>query len=132
MMLARAKTGPSNIHSIGLFAKEFIPKGTKVWEFTEGFDLILTKEEVRNLSEAAREQFLNYAYLSKKSGKYVLCSDDARFFNHQIPPNVTCQIPEGSKVVEALECVAAKDIQPGEEITNNYEEFDADPSDVIY
>ncbi|MCX6787855.1 MAG: SET domain-containing protein [Candidatus Kaiserbacteria bacterium] len=131
MMLVRAKTGLSTIHSVGLFAKEFIPKGAKVWEFTEGFDLVLTKEEVKNLSEAAREQFFNYAYLSKKSGKYVLCSDDARFFNHQIPPNVTCRIPEESGIDEALECFAAKDIQTGEELTNNYEEFDADPSDVI-
>lgn len=131
MMLSRAKTGISAIHDVGLFAKEFIPKGTKVWEFTEGFDLVLTKEEVQNLSEAAREQFLNYAYLSKKSGKYVLCTDDARFFNHQIPPNITCRVPEGSGIVEALECFATRDIQAGEELTCNYEEFDADPSDVI-
>ena len=131
MMLSRTKTGISAIHGVGLFAKEFIPKGTKVWEFTEGFDLILTKEEVANLSEAAREQFFNYAYLSKKSGKYILCTDDARFFNHQIPSNITCRVPEGPDVVEALECFATKDIQPGEEITNNYTEFDADPSDVV-
>ncbi len=130
-MLVRAKTGLSNIHSVGLFATEFIPKGAKVWEFTEGFDLVLTKESVEKLSRAAQEQFLNYAYLSKKSGKYVLCSDDARFFNHQIPTNVTCRVPDGSTIAEALECFAARDIQPGEELTNNYEEFDADPSDVV-
>ncbi|HHT9130555.1 MAG TPA: hypothetical protein ACFYEC_06800 [Candidatus Brocadiaceae bacterium] len=68
MMLVRAKTGPSTIHGVGLFAIEFIPKGTKVWEFTNGFDLVLTKEEVENLSKPAQEQFLNYAYLSKKAG----------------------------------------------------------------
>jgi hypothetical protein len=130
-MLVKTKTGLSTIHSVGLFAKEFIQKGTKVWEFTEGFDLVLTKEQVKNLSEAAREQFLNYAYLSKKSGKYVLCTDDARFFNHQIPSNIVCRVPEESNVIEALECFATKDIQPGEEITNNYEDFDADPSDVV-
>lgn len=131
MMLIRAKTGPSAIHGIGLFSKEFIPKDTKVWEFTEGFDLVLTKEEVKNLSKPAQEQFLNYAYLSKRSGKYVLCTDDARFFNHKIPSNVTCGVPGESNVTEALECFATKDIQVGEELTNNYEEFDADPSDVV-
>ena len=130
-MLARAKTGPSSIHGVGLFATELIPKGTRVWEFTEGFDLVLTKEESGKLSRAAQEQFFNYAYLSKKSGKYVLCSDDARFFNHQIPANVTCRVPDGSNITEALECVATRDIQTGEELTNNYEEFDADPSDVV-
>ncbi len=33
-MLVRAQTGPSTIQGVGLFAKEFIPKGQKVWEFT--------------------------------------------------------------------------------------------------
>lgn len=130
-MLVKAKTGMSAIHGVGLFAKEFIPKDTKVWEFTEVFDLVLTKEEVGKLSEAAREQFLNYAYLSKKSGKYVLCTDDARFFNHQIPSNIVCRVPEGSNIIEALECFATRDIQPGEEMTCDYAEFDADPSDVM-
>jgi uncharacterized protein len=130
MMLVKAKTGPSAIHGIGLFAKEFIAEGTKVWEFTEGFDLVLTKEQVASLSEASQEQFFNYAYLSKKSGKYILCSDDARFFNHEKPSNIVCRVPEEG-AIDALECFAVRNIQPGEEITNNYEEFDADPSDVV-
>ena len=29
----------SDIHGIGLFADEFIPKGTKIWEFTPNFDI---------------------------------------------------------------------------------------------
>ncbi|HHT9130556.1 MAG TPA: SET domain-containing protein-lysine N-methyltransferase [Candidatus Brocadiaceae bacterium] len=57
-----------------------------------------------------------------------MCTDDARFFNHQEPSNVTCRVPEGSDVVEALECFATKDILPGEELSNNYKEFDADQS----
>jgi uncharacterized protein len=130
MMFVKARIGPSTIHGIGLFAQEFIPKGTKVWEFTEWFDLVLTKEQVKNLSEAARKQFLNYAYLSIKSGKYVLCTDDARFINHQIHHNATCRVPEGHASTEALECFATRDIWPGEELTNDYEEFEADTSTI--
>lgn len=131
MMLVKVKTCPSDIHGIGLFAKEGISKGTKVWEFTPGFDLVLSKEDVQHLSEAAREQFLNYAYLSKESGKYVLCSDDARFFNHQRESNITCRVPANAHFEDALECFAVRDIAPGEEITNNYEEFDADSRDIL-
>lgn len=130
MILVKSKTGPSKIHGIGLFAEEYISKGTKVWEYTPGFDFSLSKEQVDKLSEAARVQFLNYAYLSKETRKYVLCSDDARFFNHQKMGNTMCQVPSKPKFEEALECFATRDIMIGEELTGDYSEFDADPSDV--
>lgn len=96
MMLVRAKIGPSSVHGLGLFATQRIPAGTKVWEFTPGFDVVLDEESVSHLSEAAREQFLHYAYLSKESGKWVLCSDDARFINHSEDSNTTCIVPGGT------------------------------------
>ncbi|MCX6717528.1 MAG: SET domain-containing protein [Candidatus Taylorbacteria bacterium] len=126
MMLVKSKTEQSKIHGIGLFADEFIAKGTKVWEYTPWFDFSLTKEQVKKLSEASKEQFLNYAYLSKETGKYVLCSDDARFFNHQKNPNVVCIVPKNSEFEEALECFAVQDIMKGEELTCDYSEFEAD------
>ena len=131
MILIKSKTGPSKIHGVGLFAEEFIPKGKKVWEYTPWFDFALTQKQVDELSEAARIQFLNYAYKSKETGKYVLCSDDARFFNHHDAANVYCIIPENASFEDDLVCFAAKDIEVGEELTANYSEFDLDPSDVI-
>jgi SET domain-containing protein len=130
MILVKSKTGQSKIHGIGLFADEKIAKGSKVWEYTPGFDFSLTKEQVEKLSIAAKEQFLNYAYLSKDTGKYVLCSDDARFFNHHKKPNVTCKVPKKPRFEEDLECFATQDIMEGEELTCDYSEFDLDPSDV--
>jgi len=130
MILVKSKTGQSKIHGIGLFADQFISKGTKVWEYTNWFDFSLNKGQVEKLSDASREQFLNYAYLSKSTKKYVLCSDDARFFNHQKDANTICVVPKNSKFEDALECFALRDIIKGEELTNNYLEFDLDPSDV--
>ncbi len=124
MILVKSKTGLSKIQGIGLFADEFIPKGTKVWEYTNWFDFSLTKDQFSQLSEAAKEQFLNYAYLSKESNKYVLCSDDARFFNHDNNPNVSCVVPVNDHFEDALECFATRDIQKGEELTNDYSEFE--------
>lgn len=131
MILVKTKLDKSNIHGIGIFAKEFIPNGTVVWQFNRAFDLVLSKEEVDQLSDAAREQFLNYAYVSKKTGHYILCSDDSRFFNHDLNANTKCQVPKNPDSDEALICFATKDIQLGEELTNNYKEFDNDPTDVI-
>ncbi|MEA2701613.1 MAG: uncharacterized protein QOE22_322 [Candidatus Parcubacteria bacterium] len=131
MILVKSTLGPSAIHGIGLFAEEPIKEGTKVWEFAPGFDLAVTKEEVEKLSEPAREDFFNYAYLSKHTGRYILCSDDARFFNHDPDANTTCHIPAGKEMEDALVCHATRDIQAGEELTNNYGEFDEDPYDVV-
>ncbi|HMP85612.1 MAG TPA: SET domain-containing protein [Candidatus Paceibacterota bacterium] len=130
MILIKSYLKKSGIHGIGLFAKENIPKGKKVWEFTIGFDLSMSKDEVDSLSDAAKEQFLNYAYISKDTGKYILCSDDSRFFNHSNTPNVICAYTSLDKI-EKLECFAGADISFDQELTCNYREFDSNPSDVI-
>ena len=131
MILVKTRLDKSLIHGIGIFSREFIAKGAIVWRFAQGFDLVLTKEQVGRLSEAARDQFLNYAYLSKKTGLYILCSDDSRFFNHELNPNTTCRVPVNPDSSDSLECFANRDIQPGEELTNNYCEFDNDCTGTI-
>ena len=123
MLLVKTKIGPSKINGTGLFANQFIAKGTAVWRFQSGFDLKIEKGELGNLSEPARGQFLKYAYLNPKTNKYILCFDDDRFFNHSDNPNcIDTESPDDSEGVD----VAAKDIQEGEELTCNYKEFDAD------
>lgn len=123
MMFVETKIGPSAIEGIGLFANQFIPKGTPVWKFQPGFDLKFGQSELGKLSRPAREQFLKYAYLNPETNKYVLCFDDARFFNHSEHPNC---LDVGAPDDEEGIVVAAKDIQEGEELTCNYRESDAD------
>lgn len=130
MILIKSNLAPSKIHGIGLFADEFILKDTKVWEFYKGFDLAITKEEFNKLSLAAQEDVLNYAYINKKTGKYILCSDDSRFFNHQKNPNVRCLYSKDDPNNDVV-CFVNRDIEKGEELTCDYEEFDDNPSDVI-
>ena len=56
MLLVKTKIGPSKINGTGLFANQFIPKGTPTWKFQSGFDLKIDKSELANLSESARKQ----------------------------------------------------------------------------
>lgn len=121
MLLVKTKIGSSNISGIGVFANQFILKGTPIWKFQPGFDLKVDKGELANLSEPAKEQFLNYTYLSLNTGKYILCFDDARFFNHSDNPNCIDASPDDDGIN-----VAARDIQKSEELTCNYKEFDQD------
>ncbi len=122
MLLVKTKIGPSKISGIGLFADQFIKKGTVIWKFQPGFDLRVDKKALNKLSKPAKKQFLRYAYLNPDTHKYVLCFDDARFFNHSENPNCI-DVPSDDK--EGL-TVAARDIKKGEELTCNYKDFDAD------
>lgn len=123
MLLVKTKIGPSEIQGIGLFADQFIPKGTAVWKFMPGFDLKTSKNALNELSQPAKEIFLKYAYLNPKTDKYVLCFDNARFLNHADEPNViSIDSPDDEEGID----VAAQDIRGGEELTGNYKEFDAD------
>lgn len=116
MILIKTKIGPSNIHGIGLFADQFIPKGTVTWKYHAKFDTGFTQDEVEQMSEPARKIFLWYAYYDFSQSKYILCFDDQRFINHsKVNYNIE-STPEMD--------IAARDIQPGEEILCDYTKFD--------
>jgi SET domain-containing protein len=116
MLLIKTKIGQSKVEGIGLFAAQDIKKGTKVWAFEPKLDIVLSKEEISKLSKAAQEQFYRYAYLDKVRGKYLLCGDDGRFFNHSSNPNC-------DETAENDYTFAKRDIKAGEELTINYFEF---------
>lgn len=129
--MVKIEVGPSNIHGLGCFAGDRVEKGQLVWKFESGFDIALPKSQVDSLPVSARENLLTYAYVSKITGDYILCSDDSKFTNHSNDPNVRCFIPEGAEGNE-LVCFAVRDIEIGEEITNDYRDFDVDPYDVKF
>ena len=124
MLLVKTKVGRSSIAGFGLMAGQLIPKGTPVWTLVRWFDLILTKEQLESLWEAAQERFHNYDYVDMDTGEYILCADEARFLNHSETPNIGWVSSE--EYPEEGVDVALRDIQEGEEITINYKNYDAD------
>jgi SET domain-containing protein len=122
MLLVKTKLSTSNINGIGLYAEEFIPKGTVIWKFTPNLDLKFTQDEYQELKQQHGFEVLEkYIYKSLVSGCYILCADDGRFINHSFSPN-TMDTPLDEEGLT----IALADIKPGEEITSNYEDFDAD------
>jgi hypothetical protein len=111
----------SLVHGIGLFAAEFIPEGTVIWRFHPAVDIMLTLEQIASLSPPCREQIERYSYRERCSGKYVLCGDDARFFNHAAVPNCIDLDGDGEDIT-----VSRRDIPYGEELTCDYALFDLD------
>jgi hypothetical protein len=124
VFLVKTRLDKSPIHGVGVYADEFIAKGTRTWEFTPGFDVVLTKEEVEKLPPLAQAEMSIHAFVSIVDGTYVLCSDNAKFMNHSDEPNI-----DSGGVTED---VALRDIQPGEELTCDYRLFDAGSTGKLF
>ncbi|GAA4357997.1 hypothetical protein GCM10023185_23140 [Hymenobacter saemangeumensis] len=94
----------------GVVATKLIPKGTITWVF-DSLDQIITPAELQALEPLQRAFVDKYSYRDHL-GDYVLCADNARFVNHSF---------RSSCMSTAYNCeLAVRDIQPGEELTDDY------------
>lgn len=94
----------------GVFATEFIPKGTITW-VRDTLDREISPSDFDELAEAVRETALTYSYRNSK-GNYLLPWDHTRYVNHSFFAN-TMLTPYGFEI-------ALCDIHPGDQITNDY------------
>ncbi len=94
----------------GIIALKFIPKGTITWVRDE-LDREFTSVELDKLNPALKETILTYCYRNHL-GNYIFCWDHTKYINHSHSSN-TMPTPYGFEI-------AITDIQPGEEITNDY------------
>lgn len=100
----------------GVFATAFIPKGTIVW-IMDDLDQRFDEEYVVHLEPLRRDAILKYCFRDEL-GQYILCWDIARYVNHSFDPTLIA-------TPYKLE-VAARDIYPGDEITDDYGYFNLD------
>ncbi len=114
MMLVRNHIDKSPIHGLGVFASEFIPKGTCIWEFTLGCDQIYSDEMLAALTPVQREIILFYGYIEPGMEGVILCCDNARHYNFSSEPNSGSdhRAKHGARSTYAL-----RDIIEGEELT---------------
>jgi SET domain-containing protein len=121
-----AEVQPSNIHGLGLFAKKRIPKGTTWWHARPQDVLIITKNQFLTLEASQKTPIMNnymqtlltYSYYERDLDALIFCLDNSRFVNHSFNAN------SGASEDENGFCaVAQRDIQSGEEITENYSKY---------
>ncbi len=113
----------SEINGLGCFAGESIKKGEIIWHFQENFDLRLSQEQFEMLPLLAQEYFKHFAYYNTTEGGWILCGDDARYTNHSITPNMV--------MINDTSSIATRDINKGEEITEDYFRFDENAKDKL-
>ena len=97
----------------GVFASRFIPKGSLVY-VQDPLDIEITPEKYGALDESSRRLAEKYSYLDVR-GNRILSWDAAKYVNHSCQPN-TMSTAWGFEL-------ALRDIQEGEEITDEYSLF---------
>ena len=101
---------------LGVFSKNFIPKGTIIWKFVEGFDIKIHMNELIKLNDI-QKKFVDKYFWREKDYYYSSC-DHSIFQNHSSKSN---SIPDKNG-----DMVAKCDINIDEEIVVNYNDFDLD------
>lgn len=125
----------STVAGLGLFAKEFIPKGTVWWAAHPGDVMFVNQAQWATLSASvhspAIQPFIDaivmYSYYVHEFDSLVLCLDNARHVNHSFTPN-SGSSPDKNPLV----AVALRDIEPGEEIFEDYTKYDQCPWAWLY
>lgn len=100
----------SNEIGYGVIAKEFIPAGTITWALDE-LDREFTPSQFQKMKPLYRDILETYSYRNNK-GNLVLCWDYGRYVNHSFKSNCLSTAYDFE--------IAIRDIQPGEELTDDY------------
>jgi SET domain-containing protein len=116
LLLKHLEARPSSIHGLGLFTTAPIKKGTLVTGWRAEKDFRLSQTEWAALPQNLRDFLYTYCWVGS-DGLWYGTHDAARFTNCSKDPNVSWSEKEKSMV-------ANRNIAAGEEITEDYEEYD--------
>ncbi len=100
----------SNDIGYGVVATEFIPAGTITWALDD-LDREFTPTKLKKMNPLYQNILETYCYRNKK-GNFVLCWDYGRYVNHSFKSNCLSTSYDFE--------IAIRDIQPGEELTDDY------------
>ncbi len=116
----------SPIHGTGLFATEFLPKGTIWWRANTDEVLFISKAQydaLRRLeaeNSAVLSDIQTYAYYIRRLDRLAyLCGDD-RNLTHSLEPNC-------APTDDRLGSITLRDVASGEELFEDYSKYDVCP-----
>lgn len=124
MLIVPTYLDRSAIHGFGVFAKEFIPKGTQIWKFHPLFDIRISAEEFARLPVSSQAELEVHMYEPEAGGDLYYESTMGKYMNHSREPNVDFSV--------VYEGWSTRDINPGDELTCDYRHFMADVSHIDY
>lgn len=103
---------------LGLYCRDAVAGGALLWQFDPGLDIELAAMP----SDPVVAAFIDaYAYMPRDGApRWILCGDDARFYNHSDQPNT-----QGDEWISHAAVALAADT----ELTIDYGSFDRRPLD---
>ena len=121
MIHIKYRLDKSVLHGIGLFADEDIKKGTLIYTASPLLDLNISEEQFSKLNENEKQEILWWGFFDKPSKKWHVDFDVSKFINHSFNANVT----QDASHFEAY-LTASLNIKKGDELTQNYLEFESE------
>lgn len=119
MVHIKYKLDKSKYHGIGLFAGENIKKGQLIYTASPVLDVNIRQEQFDSLSESEQKEIQYWGFWIEKEKVWHVDFDVSKFINHSFEPTT---IQDFNK--EEAYLTAIRDIKSGEELTQNYLEFE--------
>ncbi len=119
MIHIKYKLDKSAIHGIGIFADQDIQEGQVVYTASPVLDVDITQENFDSLKEEEKREVTYWGFWIESEKVWHVDFDNSKFINHSLAPNTK----QDSSHPEAY-LVATRDISSGEELTQNYLDFD--------
>lgn len=116
MLRVKTTIGLSRLHGVGLFADQFIKRGTTTWQYDKGLDPDFSFEDFDQLTKGHKSIFEKYGYRDFDLNRFIVCIDDQRFINHSSKNFNILSSPNKD--------IAARDIEKGEELLCNYNDYE--------
>jgi SET domain-containing protein len=114
------KLDKSSIHGIGVFADQIIKKGEVIFTASPLLDVNITQEQFVSLQEAEQKEIRYWGFFDKPTQRWHVDFDHMHFINHSYNANTTQDFSRSEAYI-----LATKDIRTGEELTQNYLEFES-------
>jgi len=109
---------PSGVHGTGVFARDPIAAGTKVWAFDDSMS-VCGLPELAALTPDRLAFALHGGYFHHPSGRFIWYEDGMEYVNHADGGHANIGITEWTPLEED-NCTALRDIAPGEELLEDY------------
>jgi hypothetical protein len=121
MVHIRYKLDKSNIHGIGVFADQDIRKGDIIFTASPILDVNINQDQFNSLEESEKQEVKYWGFWIESEKVWHVDFDHIHFINHSFDANTTQDFshPEAH-------LIALRDIKKGEELTQNYLEFETE------
>lgn len=119
MIHVKYKLKHSELHGIGLFVDQSVNSGDVIYTASPLLDLNLSQEEFESLDQKEKDEVLWWGFYDQPSQKWHVDFDVSKFINHSDDATVAQH-----EDYEDAYLVATRDLSIGEELTQNYLEFE--------